>query len=381
MPDVTSKKAILALEDGTLAEGISIGANATSFGEICFNTSMTGYQEIYTDPSYAGQTVMLTYPLIGNYGATDVDMESYKPHVRGIIVRELCPRPSSWRSRYSLTDFLNNNGITGIAGVDTRAITRHIRSMGAMRCGISTELSSKELVEQVLKSPEISGQNLVMSVTTQAPYEYSHIALPAEDHRDKVKATWKYHIVLVDCGVKINIIRSLARRGCDVTVVPAFEPADAIMARKPDGVLISNGPGDPKDAPYTIETVRRLLGNIPVMGICLGHQMVCLALGADTYKMKFGHRGANQPVKHLEKNRVVVTSQNHGYAASAEGISDLGLSVSHVNVNDSTVEGIAHPTYPLISVQFHPEASPGPMDSKYLFDDFMTLIDDWKKHV
>jgi len=377
--DNEKRKALLVIEDGTVEEGFSVGVPGTSFGEIVFNTGMTGYQEIYTDPSYAGQVVLLTYPLIGNYGATDEDLESSRPFVQGVIMRELCDRPNSWRARYSLTDFLGKYGIVGIGGVDTRAITRHIRSHGAMRCGISTEYKADELLEKVMESPDISGQDFVAEVTTEKAYEFELEPNPVEDQRDFPDRKWNHHIVLVDTGTKMNIPKSLARRGCRVTIVPAKETAEEIMGRNPGGVLITNGPGDPKDSPYVVETVKMLLGKLPVMGVCLGHQMVSLALGADTYKLKFGHRGANQPVKDLDRNRVVVTSQNHGFAVSADGLEKLGARVSHVNVNDGTVEGIAHESYPLISVQFHPEASPGPMDSRYLFDEFMMMIDSWKE--
>lgn len=376
---MSDKKAILAIEDGTIAEGIAVGTPGTIFGEIVFNTGMTGYQEIYTDPSYAGQVVMLTYPLIGNYGATDLDMESCKPFVRGIIMRELCEKPGSWRRRYSLADFLERFKITGIAGLDTRMLTRHIRSHGAMRCGISSELGSKELLEAVRNSPEITGQDLVSEVTTRKPFEFELLSVPKEDHRDYPEKKWSHNIVLIDVGTKINIPRSLVRRGCKVTIVPAFETAENILARNPDGVMISNGPGDPKDSPYVIDTMKNLVGKLPILAVCLGHQIISLALGADTYKLKFGHRGSNQPVKDIERNRVVVTSQNHGYAVSEEGLEKLGLRVSHRNVNDGTVEGVAHEEYPFISVQFHPEASPGPMDSRYLFDEYLEMVEKWKK--
>lgn len=376
---MSERKAILAIEDGTIAEGIAVGVPGTVFGEIVFNTGMTGYQEIYTDPSYAGQVVLLTYPLIGNYGATDIDMESCRPFLRGVIMRELCDKPGSWRRRYSLADFFERFKITGIADVDTRMLTRHIRSHGAMKCGISSELGTKELLDAVRNSPDISGQDFVSEVTTRNAYDFILDSVPKEDHRDYPKKKWNLNIVLIDVGVKMNIARSLARRGCNVTVVPAFETAENILARRPDGVMISNGPGDPKDSPYVIETMKTLLGKLPILAVCLGHQIISLALGADTYKLKFGHRGSNQPVKDLERNRVVVTSQNHGYAVRAEGLGKLGLRVSHVNVNDGTVEGVAHAEFPLISVQYHPEASPGPMDSRYLFDEFLEMATQWKE--
>ena len=371
-------KAILATEDGTVVEGVSIGDAGTTLGELVFNTSMTGYQEIYTDPSYAGQIVILTYRLIGNYGANEIDVESFKPHIRGIVVRELCPAPNSWRARFTLTDFLNRHHVIGIAGVDTRALTRHLRSFGTMRCGISTELTTDELVETVRSSQDISALDLVATVTTSAPYRFLYPMEKMKEVEVKKKGRKKYRISIIDCGVKYNIPRSLIWRGCEVTVLPAQTPAEKILKEKPDGVVISNGPGDPKIASYAIETTRELLGRIPVMGICLGHQILALALGADTYKMKFGHRGANQPVKDVVRGKVVVTSQNHGYAVVEKGLEEKGIRVSHINVNDGTVEGIEHDDYPIISVQFHPEASPGPMDSGYLFDEFLTKVATFK---
>ncbi len=377
MSEYKKKNAVLVIEDGTIVEGVSIGSEGTAFGEIVFNTSMTGYQEIYTDPSYAGQVVMLTYPLIGNYGATDMDLESRRPFLRGVIVRELCPVPNSWRNRYTLAEFLERNNIVGISGVDTRDLTCHIRTEGAMRCGISTVYGAKELLEKVRQSPEISGQDLVAEVTTKEAYEFEFEPDPKEDHRDYPKMKWPFHIVLVDVGTKMNIPKSLVRRGCRVTIVPAQETAESILARKPDGIMLSNGPGDPKDSMYVVETIKELLGKVPLLCVCLGHQLASLAMGASTYKLKFGHRGANQPVKDAQRNRVVVTSQNHGYAVNSKGLDELGLRISHFNVNDGTVEGVAHRDYPMISVQFHPEASPGPMDSRYLFDEYLEMVDDW----
>lgn len=377
MSEHKNKKAVLAIEDGTIAEGISIGCEGTTYGEIVFNTSMTGYQEIYTDPSYAGQVVMLTYPLIGNYGATDMDLESRRPFLRGVIMRELCPVPNSWRIKYTLTEFLERYSIVGISGIDTRDLTCNIRTKGAMRCAISTEYDTKELLQKVKESPEISGQDLVAEVTTKEAYEFDFEPDPKEDHRDYPSKKWPFHIVLVDVGTKMNIPKSLVRRGCRVTVVPAHESAESILARKPDGVMLSNGPGDPQDSMYVVDTIKQLLGKLPLLCVCLGHQLVSIAMGAGTYKLKFGHRGANQPVKDAERNQVVVTSQNHGFAVDSSGLDKLGLRVSHYNVNDGTVEGVAHESYPMISVQFHPEASPGPMDSRYLFDEYLELVDRW----
>ncbi|MFH1538301.1 MAG: glutamine-hydrolyzing carbamoyl-phosphate synthase small subunit [bacterium] len=383
-------KALLALEDGTVCEGTSIGAKGTTFGELVFNTSMTGYQEIYTDPSYAGQIVMLTYPLIGNYGSNEADMESFKSHVRGVAVRELCPAPNSWRSKFTLQGFLRRQNIVGIAGVDTRSLTLRIRSHGTMRSGLSTELSPAELLEAVEKSEDIGTLDLVSEVTTATPFKFLHPlepdggeldrrAVPRKPLRGTLRGTLR--VSVLDCGVKYNIPRSLMRRGCCVDILPARTTPGQILENPPHALVISNGPGDPKVAAYAINTARNLLGKIPIMGICLGHQILALALGADTYKMKFGHRGANQPVKDLVRGKVVVTSQNHGYAVSEEGLDRLGIRVSMINVNDGTIEGIVHDEYPLLSVQFHPEASPGPVDSKYLFDEFLEMAEKRRNRV
>lgn len=354
-------KAVLVLEDGTVFEGKAFGATGDSHGEVVFNTSMTGYQEILTDPSYCGEIVVMTYPLIGNYGINEQDLEAKRSYVRGFVVRENCDHPSNWRSKEKIEEFMQREGVIGISDVDTRALAKKLRSFGTMRGVIATSpFDIEELKIKVKEVPSLSGQNLVPTVTTEKIYN-----IPGSGPK----------VVVMDFGAKGNIVRSLENRGCDVTVVPAQTTAKEILEIKPDGIMLSNGPGDPKDVPYAIETVKELgKQNIPIFGICLGHQILGLSLGANTYKLKFGHRGANQPVKDLKTGQVYITSQNHGYAIDQENLGDLKIRVTHLNVNDNTVEGIEHEELPLFSVQYHPEASPGPKDSEYLFDKFLSLI-------
>lgn len=364
----TKKKAILVLEDGTSYEGHSFGAEGETFGEVVFNTSMTGYQEILTDPSYAGQIVTMTYPHIGNYGVTAEDLESRRPFVEGFVVREASAVYSNWRAEKSLQQFLEEHRIVGIEGIDTRALTKHIRLEGAMKSAISTvDLNPSNLVERVKDFPSIIGRDLVKEVTIDRPYWWQN------------KKDGRYKVVAYDCGMKLNILRELEQAGCVVYVVPASFSADDVLKLEPDGVFLSNGPGDPEGAPYVFKTARELLGKKPVFGICLGHQMLGLALGGKTYKLKFGHRGANQPVKNLRTSRVEITSQNHGFAVDADSIPADGafgpVEVSHLNLNDQTVEGLRCVEAPAFSVQYHPEASPGPHDSKYLFDEFVELME------
>ena len=355
------RRSRLILEDGTVYDGIGFGAGKESGGEIVFNTSMTGYQEILTDPSYKGEIVVMTYPTIGNYGINFDDEQSGTAQVNGFVVRELCNNPENWRSRLELEAYLHKNDIVGIAGVDTRALTKKLRKNGTMRGLISSEGSgTAQLSLKARKLPALSEQDLVREVTTQKPYQTGK----AEGMR----------IVLIDCGAKKNIVKSLVRRKCQVIVVPAFTDAGAIMSYQPDGIMISNGPGDPGAVPYVVETVKELLGQRPIFGICLGHQILGLACGAATYKLKFGHRGANHPVRDLRSGRVYITSQNHGYAIREDSLAGLELEVTHLNVNDRTVEGLRHKKYPAFSVQYHPEAAPGPRDSHYLFDHFISLI-------
>lgn len=353
-------KAILALEDGTFFEGKAFGAEGEQWGEAVFNTGMTGYQEILTDPSYCGQIVIMTYPLIGNYGINKDDYESKKSYVRGFVVRENCDRPSNWRASYSISDFLAREGIIGISGVDTRALTRHLRNFGTMRAVISTKTGNVgELIEKARSCPDLSEQELVPEVVTRVTY-----TIAGEGPR----------IVLVDLGSKKNIMRKLQERKCEIVVVPPFATAEDIMGLNPAGVLLSNGPGDPVKVPYAVETVKKLVGKIPIFGICLGHQVIALALGAKTYKMKFGHRGANHPVKDLETGKVYITSHNHGFSVDEESLAGLDVTVTHRNLNDGTVEGIKHNNLPIFSVQYHPEASPGLQESDYIFDKFMHMM-------
>jgi len=359
-------KAILALEDGAIFEGTAFGATGEQTGEVVFNTSMTGYQEILTDPSYKGQIVTMTYPLIGNYGINPEDFESNKPHLSGFVVREVSRIVSNWRAGMSLDDFLKKHKIIGIEGIDTRALTLHIRSAGAMKGIISTkDLDPKSLVKKAKDSKGLVGVDLVKEVTCKKTYEWNKKG--------------KYKVVLLDCGVKFNIMRDLAARDCHVVVVPASTSAKKILALKPDGVMLSNGPGDPAAVTYVIETVKELIGKVPLFGICLGHQMLGLALGGRTYKLKFGHRGANHPVMNLMTRKVEITSQNHGFCVDLASLTNKNIELTHLNLNDRTSEGLRHKKQPVFSVQYHPEASAGPRDSKYLFDEFIRDIKHAKK--
>ncbi|EGL19757.1 MULTISPECIES: glutamine-hydrolyzing carbamoyl-phosphate synthase small subunit [Paenibacillus] len=351
-------KARLLLEDGTLFTGKSFGAEGDSVGEVVFNTGITGYQEVLSDPSYCGQIVTMTYPLIGNYGISRDDFESVRPFVHGFVVRRHEEAPSNWRAQYTLGNLLKEYGIIGISDIDTRMLTRKIRHHGVMKGLLTTsDRSVEELKEMLQTTPLMTTQ--VSTVST--PHVFS-----APGNRERV--------VLVDFGAKSGIVRDLTKRGCDVVVVPQDSTAEQIMRLAPDGVLLSNGPGDPKDVPHAVETVRQLLGQVPVFGICLGHQLFALACGADTEKLKFGHRGGNHPVKDLISGRCYITSQNHGYTVKEESIAGTELTVTHINNNDRTIEGLKHNQYPAFSVQYHPEAAPGPFDSSYLFDDFLTMI-------
>ncbi len=358
---------ILALEDGTTYCGVGFGATGTSTGELVFNTSLTGYQEILTDPSYAGQVITLTYPEIGNYGTNKEDLESRKIFARGLVVRHLSRRYSSWRATESLSDFLKSFGIIGISEVDTRSITRHIRDKGAMRCALSTEVdandleaSKKKLVEIACNSQEMSGADMTEEVTAEKSYQVG---------------VGKYKVAVMDFGIKRNILNQLASRGLDLTVYPASTSAQEILAAHPSAVFLSNGPGDPAACKGILKELDVLIDSgLPIFGICLGHQLLSLALGAETYKLKFGHRGGNQPVKDLLTGKVEITCQNHGFAVDCDSLPET-LELTHVNLNDGSVEGFRHKTRPIFGVQYHPEASPGPHDSDYLFDRFFQMID------
>ncbi len=358
-------KARIALEDGTIFKGFSFTGIGESEGEVVFNTSLSGYQEILTDPSYHGQIVTMTYPLIGNYGINKEDFESLNLKVAGFLVKESSRISSNWRSNKDLALYLKENKILGIEGVDTRAITRHIRTRGAMEAVISTsDKSDLELIQQAKKSKGILGQDLVKDVTTKEAYFWND--------------SGGYKVVVLDCGVKFNILRKLERLNCKVFVMPAKSSSEQILAQKPDGVLISNGPGDPEGVPYVVETVKGLLGKVPLFGICLGNQMLGLAQGAKTYKLKFGHHGGNHPVKDLRDGKISITVQNHGFCVDLDTLDKDSIEVTHLNLNDHTVEGLCHKKIPLFSVQFHPESGPGPHDAQYLFLDFIKMIEEFK---
>ena len=388
------EKAILALEDGKVFEGWSFGAPGEHAGEVVFNTSMTGYQEVLTDPSYKGQIVTMTYPLIGNYGVNEEDLESTHPHVEGFIVKEHCPFPSNWRSQGNLNDFLSRFGVVGIEGVDTRALTKHLRTAGAMRGIISTEdLNSSSLIDKARTSPPMVGSDWVKAVTCEAPYEWGCREEAKEGGRGTGPGLWewgrgqvippmvykKYRVVAMDFGMKHNIIRHLASRGSQVLVVPAKTRTEEILDMNPHGIFLSNGPGDPAALPSIIETVRQLLGKRPIFGICLGHQLLGLAMGGKTYKLKFGHRGANQPVKNLINGKVEITVQNHGFCVDLESLPPGQVQITHINLNDQSLEGMRHRWLPIFSVQYHPEASAGPHDAAYLFDEFISLMEKYSK--
>jgi carbamoyl-phosphate synthase small subunit len=387
------KQALIAFEDGQTFIGKAFGAPGTTVGEICFNTAMTGYQEILTDPSYYGQIVTMTYPLIGNYGVNELDAESLKPHVRGFVIDELSPITSSWRSTGSLDRYLKEWNITGIQGIDTRALTKHLRVRGTMRACISSEITDpKKMVESALSAPDMTRFDYVKEVTTPNAYAW--------DSTDKLSRNWtivkgasgqvdeilengqvyqqlppiQHKIVAYDYGIKFNILRRLRQRGFQVTVVPAATKAADVLAMKPDGIFLSNGPGDPTPLTYIHKELKALIGKCPIFGICLGHQLLGFAYGGKTFKLKFGHRGGNQPVQDLRTNKVSITSQNHGFAVDPDSL-PANVEVTHLNLNDQTVEGMRHKEYPIFSVQYHPEAAPGPHDATYFFDQFSNLIE------
>ncbi|MFC1900575.1 glutamine-hydrolyzing carbamoyl-phosphate synthase small subunit [Chloroflexota bacterium] len=359
-----AKEAILVLEDGSVYNGYSFGADVETTGEVVFNTSMIGYQEILTDPSYAGQIIVPTYPLIGNYGTNGLDIESRKIQVRGFVVREECLQPNHYLNDRTINDYLEGSGIPGIWGIDTRAVTRRLRSAGVMMGIVTTTKTPKEALSELKKAPDYGSIDFVKQVTTDESYSWK------EEADGKAP---EFSVVAYDCGLKYNILRLLSRFGCDVTVVPCTTPAEDILSMNPDGILLSPGPGDPKLLDYAVETVKKLVGKKPIMGICLGNQLIARAFGADTFKLKFGHRGGNHPVKDLSNGNVYITAQNHGYAIDADTVSN-GLEVSHINLNDGTVEGVRHKELPVFAIQYHSEASPGPLDSTYLFEDFIQMM-------
>ncbi|HEY6953214.1 MAG TPA: glutamine-hydrolyzing carbamoyl-phosphate synthase small subunit [Bacteroidota bacterium] len=372
-------KAKLALENGTVFTGETFGAEAEVTGEVVFNTSITGYQEILTDPSYAGQIVTMTYPMIGNYGINTEDLESIKPQVAGFIVKEYFDFYSNFRASGSLGDWLARHKITGIQGIDTRMLTKIIRTTGAMRGVISTaDLEDEVLVAKARKAPAMTGLDLATTVTTPSPYTWDEIdrtpfALPAS-HKIRVNGK-RWNVVVCDYGVKRNILRRLSSYGCKLTVVPASYSAEQILSLNPDGVFLSNGPGDPAAVRYAIQNIKALIGKIPIFGICLGHQLLGLALGGKTFKLKFGHRGANHPVKNLLTGDIEITSQNHGFAVEPQSLDAAKIEITHVNLNDGTNEGFRHRELPIFCVQYHPEASPGPHDSDYLFAEFVEMME------
>ncbi len=389
----SGNKAILALEDGTVFEGTGFGASVTTTGEACFNTSMTGYQEILTDPSYRGQIVAMTYPLIGNYGVNQADTESGGVHSRGFVIEELCEVPSNWRSEQSLDEYLKDAGVPGIEGIDTRALTKRLRESGAMRSALCTDgsLDADGVVAKARESTPMEGSDFVKEVTTPENYdwdtddtlsrEWTIVNPSVNEPLDEVNGEVyrplpeaKYSIVAYDFGIKTNILRSLRRHGFRVHVVNSRTPASEVLALNPDGVFLSNGPGDPAALDYIHDEIKQIFEKVPVFGICLGHQILAHAFGGKTFKLKFGHRGANHPVKDLRSGKIAITSQNHGFAADDDSLPD-NVEVTHINLNDGTVEGMKHKDYPVFSVQYHPEAAPGPHDASYFFEEFANLID------
>jgi len=381
-------KALLALEDGLVLTGRSFTGPGEAMGEVVFNTSMTGYQEILTDPSYKGQIVTMTYTLIGNYGVNPEDVESRGVQAEGFIVKEYHPYPSNWRAKGNLADYLKASDKLGVEGIDTRAVTKRLREAGAMRGIISTlDVDPVSLVRRAQELPSMEGANLVDLVTCAEPYWWDEGAVGQDtmtgdrqpENETTLQTLWQQRsgkkVVLYDYGVKFNIIRNLKARGLEVLVVPATTLAAEVLALNPDGIVLSNGPGDPATVTYAVDNVRQCLGKKPVFGICLGHQLMGLALGGRTFKLKFGHRGGNQPVKNLLSGRVEITSQNHGFAVDLNSVADSAVELTHFNLNDNTLEGLRHPKLKAFSVQYHPEASPGPHDADYLFEEFLQLLE------
>ena len=383
-------KALLALEDGRTFTCRSFTGPGETCGEVVFNTSMTGYQEILTDPSYRGQLVTMTYPLIGNYGVNDEDVESDRIQASALLVREYQAFPSNFRATSTLADYLKKGGVLGVDELDTRALTRHIRKAGAMRAFISTkDLDPESLVARARQIPSMAGQDLVKGVTTEKSYFWKDgkpdfsvaggaTVFDAGIWRQKNQ---KYSVVAFDFGIKSNILRCLEKAGCEILVVPATTSADMVKSLAPDGIFFSNGPGDPQPVTYAVKTIRQLLGYRPMFGICLGHQLLALALGGKTFKLKFGHRGSNQPVKNLRTGRVEITSQNHGFVVDLSSLNEEEIEITHINLNENSLEGFKHRNYPILAVQYHPEASPGPHDAEYLFEEFASMMKNHQTHL
>ena len=371
-------RAVLALEDGTVFEGQSFGAPVERTGEVVFNTAITGYQEVFTDPSYSGQIVVLTNPQIGNYGANESDNEAAKAYIEGLVVREFSPLSSNWRADETAQQFLTKSGVPVIAGIDTRSLVRRLRSRGVMRGVLSTTtLDYATLIERAKNSPSMAGLDLATRVSTPHSYEWikpvEHCS-PSDLEGDPAELRFK--VVAYDFGIKHNILRRLRQVGCDLTVVPAMTSAEDVLALKPHGIFLSNGPGDPEPLQHQAAQIRKLIGKVPIFGICLGHQVLGLAVGGRTYKMKFGHRGANHPVLNKVTGKVEITSHNHGFAVDPDSLNASDIEITHIDLNDEVLEGFRHRREPVFCVQYHPEAAPGPHDSRYLFDDFVTLMEE-----